>query len=213
MIFERPAFYKHIVHVNLHVSADLLFEDFVHQSLIGGTRVLEAERHDPVAVKAAISDKSSLLFIFRCHSNLVIVGERVHKSEKLMARGSVHQLVDPGKGLAVLWASFIQLFEVDTHPPLAVCFLDQDNIGDPLWIIDLLDESGLEKFIHFLGYRLLPLWGMTPDFFFCRPIFRVDRQMMFHDFCVDPRHIRRDPCKNVRISSEEIHKTRPHLLP
>ena len=82
-----------------------------------------------------------------------------------MAGGSVHQLVDLGKGVAVLWTSLIQLFEVYTHPPLAVCFLDQNNIGDPLRIIDFLNKFGLEKLIYFLGYRLLPLWGMTPDFF------------------------------------------------
>ena len=58
MISGRATFYKHIVHVNLHVSVDLLFEDFVHQSLVGCARILEAEWHDPVAVKVAIGDES-----------------------------------------------------------------------------------------------------------------------------------------------------------
>ena len=146
--------------------SDLLLEDFVHQSLIGCARILETERHDPVTVKAMISDESCLFFVFQRHSNLIIAGERIHEGEELMARGRVHQLIDSGKGIAVLRTGLIQLFEVYAHPPLAVCLFDQDNIRNPIRIIDFLNESGLEELIHFLGYRLLPLWGMTPDFFF-----------------------------------------------
>ena len=36
---------------------------------------------------------------------------------------------------------------------------------------------------------------------------------MFHDFRVNPWHVRRNPSENIRIPSEEINKMHPRLLP
>lgn len=40
----------HVIDVHLYSANDLLFEDLVHQTLIGGASVLQTKRHNIVAV-------------------------------------------------------------------------------------------------------------------------------------------------------------------
>lgn len=46
-----------------------------------------------------------------------------------MTSYGVHQLDDPEKGEAVLWAGVIDVGEVDAHIPLPALLLHQDRIG------------------------------------------------------------------------------------
>ena len=49
-----------------------------------------------------------------------------------MARCCLYQLVDPREGKAIFWASFIEVSEVDTNPPLDILLLHEDRIGEPI---------------------------------------------------------------------------------
>ena len=49
-----------------------------------------------------------------------------------MARHCLYQLVDPREGEAIFWASFIEISEVNTEPPLSILLLHEDRIGEPI---------------------------------------------------------------------------------
>ena len=58
MVLDSSAFDKHVIHViHLHVLADLLFEDFVDELLVGRTHILQAEGYNLVVKKTLVSDK------------------------------------------------------------------------------------------------------------------------------------------------------------
>ena len=59
-----------------------------------------------------------------------------------MARRCLHQLVDLREGEAIIWASFIEVSEVDADPPLVILFLHEDEIRDG--VEGLSDEAGLQ---------------------------------------------------------------------
>jgi hypothetical protein len=63
MIDFPHALHQHIIHVDLHVSAYLLPEHLVDQSLVGSPSILQLERHHLVAVQPPVNDEGRLLLI------------------------------------------------------------------------------------------------------------------------------------------------------
>ena len=46
-----------------------------------------------------------------------------------MTRSQVHQLVNAWQQIAILWASFVRISEVNAHPLLAINFLDHHHMN------------------------------------------------------------------------------------
>ena len=92
------------------------------------------------------------------HADLIVAGECIHKTEEFVARGGIHDEVDPWQREADLWACFIYVSEVDTESPLAVCFFNEHNISQPFRIFYLPDCSCLEELADLLVDGFLPLW-------------------------------------------------------
>ena len=67
-----------------------------------------------------------------------------------MANSDVHQLIDLGHGKWIFRASFIQIYEINTHSPLPTLFLDYYRVCQSFGIEDHLDSPSLFQFRHFL---------------------------------------------------------------
>lgn len=63
MVLSGLAFDQHVIHVYLHVSADMILIDLIYQALIGRACILEPKEHDPIIIKPMISNKGSILLI------------------------------------------------------------------------------------------------------------------------------------------------------
>jgi hypothetical protein len=96
---------------------------FVDQPLVGSFSILEFESHHLVAVQSPVGDKGSLLLINSMHVNLIVPREGAHEVEELVSRGGVNKYIHPGKGKAIFGACFVQVGEVNPHPPFVVCLL------------------------------------------------------------------------------------------
>lgn len=55
---------KHVIHINLHISFDLVLEDFVDQTLIGGPSILQPKRYHFVAIKPSFSNQDYIFLVF-----------------------------------------------------------------------------------------------------------------------------------------------------
>jgi len=75
--------------------------------------------------------------------DLVVPGVSLHETEKLRARHCLYHLIHPWEGETILWASFIEVSEVDADPPPAVLLLHEDEIGEPVGVECLSDEADL----------------------------------------------------------------------
>ena len=121
-----------------------------------------------------------------------------------MARGGVHDEVDPWKREAVLRACFIYVSEVDTESPLAVCFFDEYNISQPLRIFHLSDRSCLEELVDLLVDDFLPFWCEAPALLLDRFEGWVGVQLM-SDYCrVNSSHVCLLPCENISILFQKL---------
>lgn len=88
---------QNIIHIYLHISTNMIFNDLIEELLIGSTYIFQAKRHNPMIKKISVSNKSYFLFILRYHLNVIITGKGIYKSKELMAHGYIHQLVNSRK--------------------------------------------------------------------------------------------------------------------
>ena len=83
-----------------------------------------------------------------------------------MASCGVYNEVDPRKREIVPCARSVDVCEVDTESPLAVCFFDKYDVGQPLKILHLPDRSCLEEFADLLIDGFLSFWHEAPPLLF-----------------------------------------------
>ena len=186
-----------------HSCAYLLLEHPVHQPLIGSFYVLEPKRHHTITIGSLRCHERGLFLVVWVHTDLVVAGEGVHKTEKFMAGCGVYDEVDPRQRETILWACSVDVNEVDTDSPLAVCFFDKYDVGQPLRILHLPDRSCLEEFVDLLVYGFLSFWSEGPPLLFDRLEGWADVQPM-SDYCrVNPSHVRLLPCEDAFVLSQK----------
>lgn len=66
------AFNDYVVDVDLYVSSYLVPEDFVNESLVCGSCVIELERNLCVAENVVVCVKCCLFFVFPFHQDLMV---------------------------------------------------------------------------------------------------------------------------------------------
>ena len=123
-----------------------------------------------------------------------------------MACCGAHDEVDPRQGEAVLWTCFVDVSEVDTESPLAICFFYEYNVSQPIWILHLPDRSCLEEFVDLLIDGFLSFWREAPPLLLDRFEGRAGVQPM-SDYCrVNSSHVRLLPCEGVFVMSQKLSK-------
>ena len=140
VVSRLRAFHQHVVYIDFHVPSYLALKHFVHKPLVCCPCVLQTEEHDLVAIQASINDKRGILLIFRMYEDLVVTRECVHEAEQLVPEGKVGQYVDAWEREAVFWIGLVEVGEVHTHPSLAVGLLHQDDVCQPIMIVNFPDE-------------------------------------------------------------------------
>ena len=75
--------------------------------------------------------------------NLVETRVCIKERQKVTPGGGVHNLIDTWKRIGVSRTCLVEAGVVDAHPKLPVGLWDDDRIGQPLGVVDLLDEAGV----------------------------------------------------------------------
>ena len=89
------------------------------------------------------------------------------------------------------------------HTELPPSFRHDDGVGQPLRVLDLSDEPGVEELVHLEADELLPLDGLLVDLLLDGPKVGEDLQSVLNHIPGDPGHIRRLPSKHVDMAPEE----------
>ena len=134
MLDVIPSFfrlYKYIIHINFHRLSYLLLKHLVHQPLIRSPSVKRAEGHPNIAIEVLIRYKGCMLLIGAIHGYLVVPRLGIHEVEESMANCGVHEMINLGKGKAILGTCFIKISKIHTSPPLPVRILHEDRIVKP----------------------------------------------------------------------------------
>lgn len=74
-------FDKHVIDINLHVLINLVLENFVDQPLVGSSYIFQTKGYYIIIINTFFDDDSSVLFIFKSHSYLIIAWESIHEAK------------------------------------------------------------------------------------------------------------------------------------
>lgn len=157
MIFRCKALHEHIINVDFYIVPNLLFKYFVHQLLAGHPCILQAKRNYHLTKQTTISNKCHLLLIFWHHMDLIESREDIHKWEKLVAHSSIHQLINMNERIAIFQTSLVQIDEINAHSPLSDGLFYQDDIGQPLSVVDFSNKPTTSELVHLLYNSFLSL--------------------------------------------------------
>ena len=79
------------------------------------------------------------------------------------------------RGETVLQTFLIEGSKINAHPPFLVRFLNENDIGQPVWVNYFTDEANLHEFFVFLDASFCFTWSMF--LFFCQT--RFSRELTF----------------------------------
>jgi hypothetical protein len=113
----------------------------------------------------------------------------IYEGQQITPGGEVYNLVYTRKWIRIFWTCLIKIGVVDAHPKLAVCLRDHDWIGQPHWVIDLLDEASQQQLADLFTDEVLPFDGLLAWLLPDRPGIGVDLQMMLNHLPSDPGHL------------------------
>jgi hypothetical protein len=74
----------------------------------------------------------------------------------------------------IFGACLVETSVVDAHPKLAASLGDDNWVGQPPRVVNLLDESGVEQLLDFFTDEVLPLNGLLLGSLLHRPGVEVD---------------------------------------
>jgi hypothetical protein len=80
----------------------------------------------------------------------------------------------------ILGECLVDVSVIDTHSKLATSLGDDGKFAQPLRVLDLMDEVGMEQLVNLLMDEVLLLHGLFPRLFLHRPHVSVDLQMVLH---------------------------------
>ena len=98
----------------------------------------------------------------------------------------------------------IDVLEINAHAKRVVLLGDHDHIGKPLGVVNLSDELSCQEPSHFLANCFSLLDGGPSEMFLDWSYFWVDSQTMLSQSPGYTRHVRRFPCKDVPVLTEEL---------
>jgi hypothetical protein len=83
----------------------------------------------------------------------------------------------------------IEASVVDAHLKLPTDHGDDNRVGQPLGVVDLPNEAGIEQLFDFFTDEVLPLNKLLPRLLLDRPSIGVDLQMVLNHLPRDPGHL------------------------
>ena len=110
----------------------------------------------------------------------------IQKAHPRMAYSGIHQLIYSSHKERILGASFIQICEVHTHPPLPILLLHYHCISQPVRVDNFLNSPSLLKLVHLFLDSIRMLLRLVPRWLLPREDNRVDIEMMAYKVWIYP---------------------------
>jgi hypothetical protein len=113
----------------------------------------------------------------------------IYEGQQVTPGGGIYNLIYSRKWIRVFWTCLIEVGVVDAHLKLPISLWDHDQIGQPHWVVDLLDEASLQQLVDLFTDEVLPLDGLLPWLLPDRPGVGMDLQIVLNHLTRDPEHL------------------------
>ena len=122
----------------------------------------------------------------------------------LATRRSINVLINTRESKRVSQTSFVQIGVIHTHAPGAIFLEHKHMISQPLIVKNFDDEPGSQKLGHFFCNSFMPLLIKTTEELSDMFHLRIHIKVVLSEFSQYTQHIRRLPCKDVLILTDEL---------
>ena len=95
---------------------------------------------------------------------MIVLEKGIQKEEKLMVYCDINDLVYPVEKKTIFWESFIKISEVNAHTSFTIFLRDHENIGQPFWVLHLLNKSSFEQLVYFFHNDLMSFFIKSMQF-------------------------------------------------
>jgi hypothetical protein len=89
----------------------------------------------------------------------------------------------------IFGSCLVETSVVDAHLKLPANLGDDNRIGQPPWVVDLLYKASVEQLLDFFMDEVFLLNGLLLKLLLHRPGVRVDLQMVLNYLLRDPEHL------------------------
>lgn len=113
---------------------------------------------------------------------------------------------------AVLRTCFVQVCEVDTNSSLTILLFYNDDISEPIWVIDFSYGASFYEFLHLFINNAVSFRSKPSSLLFDRNAVGIDIQFVRHYFWVNADHVCVGPSKTVMVFHEKLDKALPKRL-
>ena len=111
----------------------------------------------------------------------------------------INELVNSWQGKAIFCVSIVQVHEIHAHSPFPIRLFYHNNVGQPIRIVDFLDEIGSKQLIHLIHYCSVLLKGKDPSSLLDWFSLRIHIQTLLNDICWYTGHVFVASCKDVQV--------------
>jgi hypothetical protein len=98
-------------------------------------------------------------------------------------------LIYSWKRKRVFGTCLVETIIVDAHSKLPTSLGDDNRVGQPPWVVDLLNKAGVEHLFDLFMDVVLLLNGLLPGLLLDWSAIKVDLQMVLNHLPRDPGHL------------------------
>ena len=109
----------------------------------------------------------------------------------------IHQTIYLGERIIIFWTCLVKVCEVNAHPLFPIWFFDEDDIGQPIRVFALPNESCIQQFFHFFFGGLDSLSPLMSQLLLHRFVAWFYVKFVAHNTCWYARHFFRGKSEDV----------------
>ena len=188
----------------MNITPNLIMKAILYTPPISCLGTLKPKRHRHIAEGSKRSDKSRFLLVLNFHFDLMITRISIQKTQTLTTRRSINDLINMRQSKGISWTSLVQICVIHTHTPSAVLLEYQHRVSQPLRVKNFHDKPCRQEPGYLLTNSLTPLFieaaKKPPDRF----KLGIYIKGVLSEFPRYTWHVRRLPCKDVPVLTDEL---------
>ena len=148
MVLALSRMSEKVIQIRLYDVLDIM-KGVRHRTLKSGTGILETERELFISESTPRKDKGRLVLISGRDINLVVARKAIHKRIYLTPSMLINELVNERCGVVIFQAGSVDIAIIDTDANSILLFIHRDNVRDPIYEWDRVNETSFKKFFNF----------------------------------------------------------------
>ena len=179
-------------------------ETVLHTPLVSCLGTLKPKGHRHITEGSKRSYEGCLLLVLNCHFDLMVARISIQKTQTLATRRSINDLIDTGEGKRISRTRFVQIRVIHTHMPGAILLKHQHRISQPLRMKNFNNEPCRQEPGYLLTNSLAPLFIEPAKELSDRFKLGINIKGVLSEFPRYTWHVRRLPCKDIPILTDEL---------